>query len=209
MDHKAARQALIIELRAMFIHDKKVLAAIEKVPRHKFVSKHLLYDAYLNIALPIDDQQTISQPYVVAIMTQEILKNNPQKVLEIGTGSGYQAAVLAETGLEVYSIERIKNLHDKAKKILTPLYQNIHLKYGDGFEGWQQHSPYDAIIVTAATDSPPENLLAQLKDNGQMIIPLKTSPFGQELVLITKTGKTFTTQFLDPVLFVPMVPGKR
>jgi len=208
MDFRIARQALIDELRRIHIQDEKVLAAINKVPRHAFVPDYLIQDAYVNIALPIDEQQTISQPYIVARMTQAILQNHPKKVLEIGTGSGYQAAVLAEMGLEVYSIERIEHLHKKANKLLNQLgYKNIQLKFGDGYLGWEEHSPFDAIIVTAACETPPKNLLNQLKNNGQMIIPLNTSPFGQELVLITRKDQQYETQYLDAVLFVPMLEG--
>jgi len=184
----------------------RVIAAIGKVPRHRFVPESLHPKAYGNYPLPIGHEQTISQPYIVAIMT-DLLQIPPDgRVLEVGTGSGYQAAILAEVAAEVYSIEIVKALGLKAMALLEQLgYQNIHVRIGDGFAGWPEHGPFDAIIVTAAADAPPPPLLKQLKPGGRMIIPLETGRAYQNLMLIEKdTQGSMTSNIILQVRFVPL-----
>lgn len=189
------------------ISDQKVLDAIHKVKRHLFVPERLKKLAYGNHPLPIGHGQTISQPYIVAYMTEAANLKKGDRVLEIGTGSGYQAAVLAEIVKEVYTIEIIKPLADTARHRLKDLgYKNIYVKHGNGYLGWPEFMPYDAIIVTAAPDEIPEKLVEQLKRGGRMVIPIGS--FYQELYLITKTEKGIHKKTLLPVRFVPMVRGK-
>ena len=186
------------------ISDARVIDAMLKVPRHKFVHEDFRHQAYLDSALPIEMGQTISQPYIVAYMTELLGLNEGDKVLEIGTGSGYQAAVLAEIGCDVYTIEIVESLSRRAKTILDDLgYKNIHFKVGDGYQGWEEHAPYDAIIVTAAPPEIPEPLKAQLKQGGRMIIPVGENI--QELILITNTKGGLVEKRVTPVCFVPMV----
>lgn len=196
-------------LRQVGIGNEAVLSAIANVERHRFVPENLQDMAYIDDALPIGANQTISQPFVVARMSELLFGQHPvHKVLEVGTGSGYQAAVLAELVDEVYSIERIESLSMKAKNLLNELgYQNIHLRYGDGYLGWEAHAPYDAIIVTAAAREVPQALLAQLVDGGRMVIPIGDAFFSQEIYLIERHGDVFESMSLDPVMFVPMLPG--
>jgi protein-L-isoaspartate(D-aspartate) O-methyltransferase len=187
------------------ISDKRVLAAMAKVPRHEFVLPRLKSQAYINQALPIDESQTISQPYVVALMTQSIMLKPGDKVLEIGTGSGYQAAVLAEIADEVYSIEIIKNLADKAGKTLKRLgYKNVKVKYGDGYRGWKKFAPFDAIIITAAAPVIPQPLIDQLKVGGRMVLPVDNDSSYQNLILMTKKKDGLNKKFIAGVRFVPM-----
>ena len=189
------------------ISDQKVLDAIYKVKRHLFVPERLKKLAYGDHPLPIGYGQTISQPYIVAYMTEAANLKKGDRVLEIGTGSGYQAAVLAEIVKEVYTIEIIKALADTARHRLKDLgYKNIYVKHGNGYLGWPEFMPYDAIIVTAAPDEIPEKLVGQLKRGGRMVIPIGS--FYQELYLITKTEKGIHKKALLPVRFVPMVRGK-
>jgi protein-L-isoaspartate(D-aspartate) O-methyltransferase len=202
------KQILIQELRDEGIHDDAVLAAIEKIPRELFVLAEYQIEAYSDIALPIERQQTISQPYIVARMTEALHLTGPMnKVLEIGSGSGYQAAILSELAKEVYSVERIQALYEQAKMRLQKLnIKNVKFHYGDGYLGWEEHAPYDAIIVTAATETLPDTLVAQLKIGGRMVIPVGRF-YNQQLLLITKTSRGLDQQTLDPVRFVPLLPG--
>ena len=175
-----------------------VQKAMRMVPRHNFVP-HFPYE---DRQVPIGHKQTISQPFIVAYMTDMLNISPLHTVLEIGTGSGYQAAVLSEVALKVYTVERIKALA-KQTKILLDHYSNVHMKVGNGFEGWKENGPYDRIMVTAMPDKIPEALIDQLKDGGKMIIPVKG-----DLILITKTGKTYTQKYLIGVRFVPLIDSK-
>jgi protein-L-isoaspartate(D-aspartate) O-methyltransferase len=181
----------------------EVLRAMRTVPRHKFVPEHLVELAYSDTPLPIGMGQTISQPYIVAYMTELIRPGKGQKVLEIGTGSGYQAAVLAEMGAEVYTVEILEPLSLFARSVINGLgYSNVHFKTGDGYLGWEEHAPYDAVIVTAAPGEIPEPLKAQLREGGRMVIPVADD--GQDLLLLTKTKEGFDEERVAPVMFVPM-----
>jgi len=175
--------------------DYRVQKAMRMVPRHNFVP-HFPYE---DRPVPIGHQQTISQPFIVAYMTDMLDISPLHTVLEIGTGSGYQAAVLSEVALKVYTVERIKALADQTK-ILLEHYSNVHMKVGNGYNGWKKNAPYDRIIVTAMPDYIPMSLVNQLKDGGKMIIPVKGN-----LILVTKTGKTYTEKTLIGVRFVPLV----
>ncbi len=185
------------------VKDERVLAAMRKVPRHLFVPVSEREHAYIDSPLPIGEGQTISQPYIVGLMT-ELLELKPNdKVLEIGTGSGYQAAILAELSKEVYSIEIIESLALRAKDTLNKLgYKNIEIKVGDGYKGWKEKAPFDAIIVTAAPPDIPPPLLEQLKEGGRMVIPL--GEYFQELYVITKKNGEIFKKSIIPVRFVPM-----
>jgi protein-L-isoaspartate(D-aspartate) O-methyltransferase len=185
------------------IHDEKVLQAMRMVPRHKFVPDYLRKYAYADEPLPIGEDQTISQPYIVAYMTEKLEIEADDKVLEIGTGSGYQAAVLAELTDSVFTIEIVDVLARRADKTLKDLgYKNIFVKSGDGYKGWPEHAPFDAIIITAAPTKIPQPLVDQLRVGGRMILPL--GDFSQDLVLIQKNELGITQQILLPVRFVPM-----
>jgi len=186
--------------------DPRILTALGKVPRHEFVPKEKLADAYLNRPLPIGHGQTISQPYIVAIMT-DLLDLTPQsRVLELGTGSGYQAAILAELVAEVFSIEIIEALGQEAKARLQRLgYKNVQVRIGDGYYGWPEQAPFDAIIVTAAGSHIPPPLLQQLKPGGKMIIPVGSRFMTQQLLLISKhSDGHISNQQMLPVRFVPL-----
>ncbi|OGF66023.1 MAG: protein-L-isoaspartate O-methyltransferase [Candidatus Fischerbacteria bacterium RBG_13_37_8] len=185
------------------VKDDRVLEAMRKVPRHLFVPSSDMQHAYIDSPLPIGEGQTISQPYIVALMTELLELKGTEKVLEIGTGSGYQAAVLAELGNEVYSIEIIDKLGKHAEQILTDLgYKNIKIKIGDGYKGWKEYAPFDAIIVTAAPEKIPPPLLEQLKEGGRLVIPL--GEYFQELYLFTKVKGEIKKKSIIPVRFVPM-----
>ena len=191
------------------IDHEETLKAMLKVERHLFVPEKLKDEAYDDNPLPIGFGQTISQPYIVAYMTAAINPKTNHKVLEIGTGSGYQAAVLAEIVKEVYTIEIVEELFSSAKKRIESLrYKNIKLKYADGYYGWKESAPFDAIVVTAAAEHIPPPLLEQLKDGGKMIIPIGTPFLNQNLVLVEKSGKDFKTKSLLPVRFVPFTRKK-
>lgn len=208
MTSQRTRERLVQRLAEKGINDSRVLAAIRLVPRHLFVDEALASRAYEDTALPIGNSQTISQPYVVARMTEALLENGPRKVLEVGTGCGYQTAVLVSLGLEVYSIERIRALYEKARRVLGEIrHSPARMRHGDGYEGWKTEAPFDAILVTAAPESVPETLLQQLADGGQLIIPVGGAGSGQELLRITRQGDEFTRQVLDFVTFVPMLGG--
>jgi len=183
--------------------DTLVLAAMRKVPRHEFVPEAYRNYAYADEPLPIGDGQTISQPYIVALMTETLNINKDSRVLEIGTGSGYQAAVLAEIAEEVYSIEIIESLATRASETLERLgYKNVKVKCGDGYRGWPEEAPFDAIIVTAAPGHIPQPLIDQLRVGGRMSIPVGDAY--QELIVVTKKEKGITKQDIIPVRFVPM-----
>lgn len=201
-------QTLLVNLKQKGISNLCVLAAIAQTPRDQFVIDEYSGLAYQDSALPLLCGQTISQPYVVARMTDAILGANSMlnSVLEVGTGSGYQAAVLSHVAKDVYSIERIETLYERAKLLLSG-YQNIHLCHGDGKLGWQKHAPYDAIIVTAASDEVPQDLFDQLSEDGRLVIPVG-GKYNQELRLYTKEDGEFHTELLDPVIFVPLLSGK-
>ena len=186
--------------------DPRVMNAIATVPRHEFVPPKLRSLAYENRPLPIGHGQTISQPYIVAIMTELLSVDAHSRVLEIGTGSGYQAAILAELVNEVYSIEIIKPLAEQAASRLTRLgYHKVKTLQGDGYYGWEQHAPFDAIIVTAAASHVPPPLIKQLKEGGRMIIPVGSPFMAQELLLVKKEeGDNITTRQILPVRFVPL-----
>ena len=203
-EYEYKRKKLVEILKDEGIKSQKVLNAILKVPRHMFVPQEYLDLSYENEALPIGYGQTISQPYIVALMTEALDLQGNEKVLEIGTGSGYQTAVLAELALEVYTIERIEELLEEAKKRLRLLgYSNIYFKLGDGTLGWEEFAPYDRIIVTAASYEIPEPLKEQLKDGGIMVIPIGGRDF-QYLYRITKKGDNFYKENLGSVRFVPL-----
>lgn len=190
------------------ISDPRVLEAMEKVPRHRFVPEEYLSQAYADHPLPIGHGQTISQPYIVALMTQHLLLKPGEKVLEIGTGSGYQAAILAEITDEVYSVEIIEPLGQEAAATLKELGYNVHSKIDDGYYGWEEFAPFDAIIVTCAPDHVPQPLTGQLKDGGRLVIPVGPPGFYQTLWLIERQGEQFRAINLGGVRFVPML-GER
>ena len=202
----AARNRMVErDLKGRDIHDPKVLEVMGWVPRHLFVDKSLQGQAYEDYPLPIGEGQTISQPYIVALMTQ-ILKIRPgEKVLEIGTGSGYQAAVLAEFTDLVYTIEIHANLAKTAAQRLKQLgYDKVHVKYGDGYLGWEEVAPFDAIMVTCAANHIPPLLIKQLKEGGRLVIPLGGTAYFQTLTLLTKKQGKTDIQHLGSVAFVPM-----
>ena len=194
------------DLKGRGIKDPKVLEAMGKIPRHLFVEESLIGEAYGDHPLPIGEGQTISQPYVVALMTEAVQLKPTDRVLEIGTGSGYQAAVLAEIVKEVYTIEIRKPLAETASKRLTQLgYKNVKVKYADGYFGWEEAAPFDAILITAATNHIPPPLLQQLKEGGRLILPLGSTTFHQTLTLITKEKGELNVQEMGGVIFVPLV----
>jgi len=191
------------QLQGRDIKDPRVLKAMLRVPRHEFVSRELAKSAYTDRALPIKMGQTISQPYIVAYMTQALELKGTERVLEIGTGSGYQAAVLAEIAAEVYTIEILPQLQEEAAAVLGRLgYGNIYFRTGDGYMGWPERAPFDCIIVTAAPEKVPQPLIDQLKEGGRMVIPVGT--MSQDLVVIDKEKSGVTRRSTIPVRFVPM-----
>ena len=191
------------QIKGRGVKDKEVLDAMTKVPRHLFVPESVQNKAYEDEPLPIGFGQTISQPYIVAYMTEQIDIDESEKVLEIGTGSGYQAAVLGEIAKEVYTIEIVPELGKRAADVLQKLnYDNVHVKVGDGYKGWPEAAPFDAIIVTAAPDHIPQPLVDQLKINGRMMIPV--GEFSQDLILLERTEKGIERKRKIPVRFVPM-----
>jgi len=190
------------------ISNKPTLAAMRSVPRHNFVPPNLVERAYDDGPLPIGYGQTISQPYIVAFMTAVIDPKPEFKVLEIGTGSGYQAAVLSEIVRETYTIEIITELYNSASKRLKELgYEKVVCKNADGYFGWEEFAPFDAIVVTAAAEYIPPPLIEQLKDGGKMIIPVGSPFLNQSLILVEKNGKDIITTNLLPVRFVPFTRG--
>lgn len=196
------------QITARGIRDERLLAAMRKVERHRFVPEDFRSSAYSDGPLPIGEGQTISQPYIVALMTELLVLQGKEKVLEIGTGSGYQTAILAELAGEVYSIELLKSLAERAKALLTGFgYSNIHIRCADGYESWSEEAPFDAIIVTAAPQEVPPLFVEQLKTGGRMVIPV--GGFSQALDLIVKTGQGIRRQSVTGVIFVPMVHGNK
>jgi protein-L-isoaspartate(D-aspartate) O-methyltransferase len=204
--YQAARQRMVKEdIQMRGIDDPRVLQALLKVERHLFVPENYRHMAYADRPVPIGEGQTISQPYIVALMTYHLHLNPADEVLEIGTGSGYQAAVLAELAKKVYSIEIIEQLARTAQERLRALgYTNVWVKCGDGFYGWKEYAPYDAIIVTCAAPSIPQRLVEQLKEGGRMILPLGGEPFHQSLTVLTKRKGRIEKQRITDVVFVPM-----
>lgn len=202
-DWQVLKEELIQQLLRQGIDDPNVIKALRAVPRHAFVPEDLRRESYDNNPLPIGHRQTISQPFVVAYMCQELHLKATDRVLEIGTGSGYHAAVMSELAAEIYTIEIIPELAEDARQVLDSLgYQNIHVRVGDGFQGWLEHAPYDAIILTAAPSSIPEALKDQLKLGGRLIAPVGTD--WQQLILLERTDQGLKSTKLLPVRFVPM-----
>jgi protein-L-isoaspartate(D-aspartate) O-methyltransferase len=192
------------QIEARGVKDQKVLAAMRKVPRHLFVPENMKRYAYRDEPLLIGEGQTISQPYIVAYMSEALQLKGHERILEVGTGSGYQAAILAEIVKEVFSVELLESLSLNAQDVLKKLsYKNIYFRVGDGTLGWKEHAPYDAIIVTAAPTKVPKALQDQLKSGGKMVIPVGAA--FQELVLVTKEKRKFKKKKLLPVRFVPLI----
>lgn len=203
---KLRRQMVAEQLASRDINDHRVLEVMLTVPRHLFVLPQYINMAYEDTPLPIDEGQTISQPYIVALMTQCLGLKGDEKVLEIGTGSGYQAAVLAHLCREVYTVEIRENLARKAADLLARLgYQNVQVKCADGYFGWPEKAPFDAIIVTCAANHLPPPLLEQLKDGGRLVIPLGSTLYFQTLTLVIKEGKKPRVEYISGVRFVPMI----
>ena len=209
MKFEARKIRLIMQLRKKGITNTNVLSAIEKVPRENFISETFIDKAYEDSALPIEEGQTISQPFIVALMTQALCLDRKSKILEIGTGSGYQAAVLSNICRRVFTIERFESLLRSAQlKFKSCNIHNIVTKHGDGYLGWREQAPFDRIIVTAASKSIPEELISQLRDNGLMIIPLEDKEKKQKIFTVRKTKNNYFKKPLVPVKFVPLVEGK-
>ncbi|MDH3974557.1 MAG: protein-L-isoaspartate(D-aspartate) O-methyltransferase [Deltaproteobacteria bacterium] len=203
---ESMRKAMVErDIKGRGISDKATLSAMLKVKRHLFVPKAAQHQAYSDHPLPIGYGQTISQPYIVALMTEKLEVKKGDKVLEIGTGSGYQAAVLAETGAKVWTIEIIKELSKSAGQNLKKNgYGHVEVKHGDGYYGWKEAGPFDAVIVTAAANHIPPPLLKQLKEGGRLIIPLGSTTYYQTLTLVTKKEGKHLVDHISGVIFVPM-----
>ena len=209
MTSARTRERLVQRLRETGIRDTAVLEAIGKLPRHLFMDEALASRAYEDTALPIGHGQTISQPYIVARMTELLLADGARRVLEIGTGSGYQTAVLCALTQEVYSVERIEPLHKSARRCLQELgYRNFRLKLSDGSDGWPEYAPYDAILVTAAAAEVPAALLAQLAPAGRLLIPVGNVA-RQELLSIRQTANGIVREQIELVNFVPLIQDLR
>ena len=211
-DYTKKRQSMVFnQLRSRDIIDSKVLQAMLTIPRHQFVDERIRESAYNDYPLSIGEGQTISQPYIVALMTQLLELKEGEKVLEIGTGSGYQAAVLAEIVGEVYTVEIYESLSKKSEKLLIDLgYRNIKFKVGDGYYGWEEYAPYDAIIVTCAPDHVPPPLLQQIKDDGgRIVIPVGGIWMVQTLMKIEKIEGKIKSKGIIGVRFVPMIGHSR
>ncbi|MBP6977843.1 MAG: protein-L-isoaspartate(D-aspartate) O-methyltransferase [Bacteroidales bacterium] len=194
------------QIQARGVHHEATLRAMRNVPRHLFVPEDLSQFAYEDYPLPIGYGQTISQPYIVAYMTAVVEPGAGSRVLEIGTGSGYQAAVLAEIADSVYTIEIVKELAESAKDRLTRLqYDNVVVRHGDGYAGWKEHAPFDAIVVTAGAEEIPPPLFEQLKEGGKMVIPVGSTHAVQSLILVSKKNGQMTKTNLMPVRFVPFI----
>ena len=205
-DEELARQRrdmVATQLRSRGIRDARVLDAMSRVPRHRFVLEQDVSVAYGDHPIPIGLGQTISQPYIVAFMTEALAIAPGHKVLEIGTGSGYQAAILGELAREVYTVEIVPELADRGKRVLTELgYKNVHVRAGDGYDGWPEHAPFDSVIVTAAPDHVPQPLVDQLKVGGRLVVPVGRDT--QELLVFTRTADGLREESRLPVRFVPL-----
>ena len=204
--YQAARKQMVeTQMRNRDISDEKVLKALENVPRHEFVPERYQGLAHADRPLPIGYGQTISQPYIVALMTQLLEVGQVDKVLEIGSGSGYQAAIMGELAQEVYTVEIIEELADSATELLRRLgYANVHVKHADGYYGWEEHAPFDVIIVTCAPDHIPQPLLAQLADGGRMVVPVGPPGAYQVLWKIERVGEEIVSRRITGVIFVPL-----
>jgi protein-L-isoaspartate(D-aspartate) O-methyltransferase len=202
---EARKEMVSTQIRLRGVSNKDVLSAMIEVPRHSFVPKKLVSQAYEDHPVPIGQGQTISQPYVVALMTESLKLKGDERILEIGTGSGYQAAILSRVAKEVYSIEIKERLYKKASKVLQLMgFTNVKTRHGDGYFGWAEAAPYDCIMITAAIDHIPPPLLKQLKKDGRLILPLG-NPFSyQNLSLVTKDDNNYSVRQITGVLFVPM-----
>ncbi|MCG8613097.1 MAG: protein-L-isoaspartate(D-aspartate) O-methyltransferase [Pseudomonadales bacterium] len=206
MTSQRTRLRLINRLKESGIRTQDVLEAMANTPRHIFLDEALAHRAYEDTALPIGYNQTLSQPYIVAKMTELTLENDPQRILEIGTGSGYQTSILAQLAKEVYSVERIKPLQEKARQRFVAMgLRNIRLRHADGGMGWPEAAPFHAIIVTAAPEDVPRELLSQLADGGRLVIPVGGQ--SQQLMVMTRTGNEFSKRIVEAVRFVPLVEG--
>ncbi len=206
-DHfRIARERMVEhQIVSRGVKDKRVIEAMKKVPRHLFVDEALHDQAYGDFPLPIGSGQTISQPYIVAVMTQELGLKGGEKVLEIGTGSGYQAAILCELARQVFSVERIPGLIQGARRVLDRLgYHNVMIKLDDGTWGWKEYAPYDAILVTAGSPVIPTPLLDQLKDPGVMVVPVGDE-YSQVLTKVTKQNGKINSKYLEGVRFVKLI----
>lgn len=204
---KEADKMVNSQIIARGIKDVKVITAMKNTPRHLFISDNLLKSAYNDGPLPIGEGQTISQPYIVAIMTELLHLKGNEKVLEIGTGSGYQSAILSQLADTCYTIELLKILAENASVRLKRLgYNNVVVKCDDGYKGWEEHAPFDCIIITAAPEDIPDKLVSQLKINGRMVVPV--GKYFQNLLLITKTPKGIIKENIISVRFVPMVKSE-
>lgn len=206
MDFNELREIMVkTQLIPRGIKDKRVLGAMKSVPRHLFVDKSMQHRAYDDMALSIGEGQTISQPYMVAIMSELLELKGDEKVLEVGTGSGYQAAILAEIAKEIFTIERVESLSKQAKEKFKSLgYKNIHVKVGDGTSGWQEEAPFNRIIITAGTPKIPEPLINQLSDEGIIIAPVGDR-FSQQLIKLKKSQRQFSESYHTPCVFVPLI----
>lgn len=209
-EHEAVdRMGFLLTMRRRGISDPAVLRALEEVPRAHFIDPEHAGAAYADHALPIDCGQTISQPYVVAYMTEQLAVRPDNRVLEVGTGSGYQAAVLSRLAREVISIERYRTLAEKARRRLAALgIDNVEVLVGDGLAGVPQRAPFDRILVTAAAEAVPQALVDQLADGGIMVLPLGPHNGAQKIVKLTKSGEEITREDLIAVRFVPLLPGQ-
>ena len=203
-DFAALRESMVREqIERRGVRQKSVLEAMARVPRHRFVPEELASRAYEDRPLPIGHSQTISQPYIVALMTELLAIDGDEKVLEIGTGSGYQAAILAELAAKVYTIEIVEPLAEEARKLLSEMgYDNTEVRYGDGYGGWPEEAPFDCVILTAAPPRIPQPLLDQLAVGGRLVAPV--GGFNQDLVLVTREAGGVTRTSVLPVRFVPM-----
>jgi len=204
---KGKRKLLVEELKRKGISDEEVLRAINTVPRHDFMDPAFLNHAYIDKAFPISSGQTISQPYTVAVQTELLRVKRRDKILEIGTGSGYQCAILAEMGAKVYTIERYRELHLRAQRTLASLGYTADFFFGDGYEGKPQYGPFDAIVITAATKEIPEKLPPQLKIGGRMVVPLGDSNSQVMTLIIRKGENDFEYSSHGSFIFVPMLKG--
>jgi protein-L-isoaspartate(D-aspartate) O-methyltransferase len=200
---RAREEMVAAQIEARGVRDPRTLAAMRKIPRHLFVPPDLAGEAYADRPLPIGQGQTISQPYIVAFMTEALGLRGGETVLEVGTGSGYQAAVLAEIAARVYTIEIVAPLAEEARERLARLgYRNVEVRAGDGYQGWPEKAPFDAVIVTAAAPRVPQPLKQQLKDGGRLVIPVGEEY--QELMVVTRRGTAYAERRVLPVRFVPM-----